>query len=195
MLTALVGCTWLCSLGLGIRSLLSYENTAGPMGRSPASWPADSHIQRSTQDYTLVMLAHPFCPCTRASVNELAEIMAQTQGKVRAYVLFLKPENSDADWDDTALRRTAAAIPAVTVVTDIGGAEARRFGAETSGHTLLFERTGRRVFSGGITASRGHAGGNAGESAIVALVNRGTADRTSSLVFGCGLSKGKDTAK
>jgi hypothetical protein len=139
------------------------------------------------------MLAHPHCPCTRASVGELAQIMAKVQGKVRAYVLFLKPQNSGADWDDTDLRRSAAQIPGVTVLSDADGTEARRFGAETSGHTLLFDSAGQLSFSGGITESRGHAGGNAGESAIVALANNLASDRLRTFVFGCALAdrKGK----
>lgn len=136
---------------------------------------------------TLIMLAHPHCPCTRASVSELANVMARVQGKVRAYVLFLKPHDSDHSWDDTDLRRSAAAIPGVAVLSDIDGVEAKRFGAETSGHTMLFNPSGRLLFSGGITESRGHAGGNAGESAIVSLVNTHTADRATTFVFGCSL--------
>jgi hypothetical protein len=192
LLTALLGSLWALSLGFGLRSLFHYESTAGSVGRSPQSWPRQSRIVPSSNQYTLVMLAHPYCPCTKASLNELAQILAQTGGKVRAYVLFLKPENSGSDWDDTSLRRTATGIPGVTVVTDFGGSEAGRFGAETSGHTLLFDPAGQRLFSGGITASRGHAGGNAGENAIVALVNGIHSDRESSLVFGCALTSEKD---
>jgi hypothetical protein len=72
-------------------------------------------------------------------------------------------------------------------VTDADGSEARRFGAETSGHTLLFDPNGSLLFSGGITASRGHAGRNAGESAIIAAVNGKRTDRTGTPVFGCSL--------
>ena len=79
------------------------------------------------------------------------------------------------------------------VVFDPDGVEARRFGAETSGHTLLFGADGRLLFSGGITASRGHAGDNAGESAIVALVNNQTPTRTQTLVFGCSLANRTET--
>lgn len=134
------------------------------------------------------MLAHPHCPCTQASVGELAQIMARLQGKVAAYVLFVKPKEAGRDWEDTDLRRSAEAIPGVKVVFDPDGVEARRFGAETSGHTQLFSTDGRLLFSGGITASRGHAGDNAGESAIVALVNNQTPARTQTLVFGCALA-------
>jgi hypothetical protein len=45
------------------------------------------------------------------------------------------------------------------------------------------------LFSGGITQSRGHAGGNAGESAILAIANNQRADQSSTFVFGCTIQK------
>ena len=174
-------------MSFGLKTLANYERTPGRVGSVPSSWPADSRIERAPSGETLVMLAHPHCPCTRASVGELAQLMAHVQGKIRAYVLFLKPEGSKADWEDTDLRRSAAEIPGVTILSDANGAEARRFGAETSGHTLLFDSAGRLLFSGGITESRGHAGGNAGENAIVSLVNTHGSERTKTFVFGCSL--------
>jgi hypothetical protein len=194
LLTSLFAAAWIVAVSIGLGALLNYESVPGGTGAVPSNWPAGSRIARATSGDTLVMLAHPHCPCTRASMSELAQVMAQVQGKVRAYVLFLKPKNSGGDWDDTDLRRSATDIPGVTVVSDLDGAEARRFGAETSGHTLLFDPAGNLLFSGGITQSRGHAGGNAGESAIVSLVNTRTADRAKTLVFGCSLfdRKGKE---
>ena len=175
-----------------MRVLFHYENTPGRVGALSQAWPA-AQIERATDRPTLVMLAHPHCPCTAASVGELAQIMARLQGKVAAYVLFVKPKEAGRDWEDTNLRRSAEAIPGVKVVFDPDGVEARRFGAETSGHTLLFGADGRLLFSGGITASRGHAGDNAGESAIVALVNNQTPARTQTLVFGCSLANRSET--
>ena len=186
--TAIFAVAWIVTLAYGLRALANYETAPGRVGAAPESWPTASRIPRATDRETLVMLAHPHCPCTRASMGELAQIMARVQGKVSAYVLFLKPQNAGADWEDTDLRRSAARIPGVTVLSDVDGAEARRFGAETSGHTLLFDSNGRRLFSGGITESRGHAGGNAGESAIVSLANNHTAERRSTFVFGCSLT-------
>jgi hypothetical protein len=117
----------------------------------------------------------------------LAQIMARVQGKVQAYVLFYSPRESGADWQNTDLRQTAAQIPGVTVLSDIDGAEAQRFGAETSGHTFLFDPNGRLLFNGGITASRGHSGDNAGESSVVSLINNRRSERANSFVFGCSL--------
>jgi hypothetical protein len=136
-----------------------------------------------------LMLAHPHCPCTRASIGELAQVMAHAVGKVNAFVLFVRPPGAGADWDDSDLRRSAAAIPGVTVLTDDGGTEGAKFGAETSGHTLVFDREGTLVFSGGITASRGHAGDNAGESAVLAALRGETMAQSRTPVFGCLLQK------
>ena len=187
LLTALLGVTWVAAVAFGLRVLLRYESTAGRVGVVAGNWPATSALSRPGLNPTLIMLAHPHCPCTRASIGELAQIMADTQGRLTASVLFLKPAGAGPDWDDTELRRSAAAIPGVTVLTDADGAEASRFGAQTSGHTLLFDRTGALIFSGGITASRGHAGRNAGESAIIAAVNGKRPDRAQTPVFGCSL--------
>ena len=178
--------TWIAAVAFGLRSLFQYENTPGSVGVLAQEWP-NTQIERATDRPTLLMVAHPRCPCTVASVAELARIMARLQGRVAACVLLVKPNGSGPDWEDTNLRRSAEAIPGVKVIFDPDGVEARRFGAETSGHTLLFGANGHLLFNGGITASRGHAGDNAGESAIVALVNNQTPARTRTLVFGCSL--------
>ena len=186
-LTALLGVAWLAAVAAGLGALLRYESTPGRVGTIEARWPEGSSLPRSGSNPTLVMFAHPRCPCTRASLGELAQIMADTRGKMDAFVLFTKPNEGGADWDDTELRRSTAAIPGITVVSDADGSEARRFGAVTSGHTVLFDRAGTLVFSGGITASRGHAGRNAGESAIIAAVNGPRSERARTPVFGCAL--------
>jgi hypothetical protein len=186
--TALLGIAWTVAIAFGLRTLLAYESTPGTIGAVPGQWPSRSQIERLTNRPTLVMVVHPRCPCTRASVAELAQLMARIQGKVEAYVLFLKPRQSGAEWEDTELRRSVAAIPNVTVLSDVDGGEARRFGAETSGHTLLFDRDGRLLFSGGITEFRGHVGDNAGVRAIESLVNGRAPARAATSVFGCALA-------
>lgn len=112
--------------------------------------------------------------------------MTQAQGRVTAYVLFVKPSGSTENWEKTDLWQSAASIPGVSVVVD-DGAEAFRFHAMTSGQTALYDAEGQLLFSGGITASRGHSGDNAGRSAIVSLLNTGDAEQTVTSVFGCPL--------
>jgi hypothetical protein len=184
--TALFGLVWLLAIASGVRVLLSYENTPGRVGNVPNHWPADSGIDRATDRSTLVMLVHSQCPCTRASVAELAKIMARVHGKVRAYVLVSKPHDRSAEWVDTAVWKAASAIPDVSVLVDVDGEESRRFGAETSGHTIVFDSTGRLIFVGGITESRGHEGDNTGENAIVSLLgDQNAAVPRSTSIFGC----------
>jgi hypothetical protein len=62
---------------------------------------------------------------------------------------------------------------------------ARQFHATTSGQTLLYSPAGSLMFSGGITAARGHEGDNVGESTIVALLTGKPTDVVRTPVFGC----------
>lgn len=178
---------WLCAVAGGLWVLWGYENAPGVAAAAPAQWPVDSHIQRVPDHATLVMLAHPHCPCTRAGIGELALLMARSQGYVTAYVLFLKPEGVADDWEKSDLWQSAADIPGVNVVQDTDGVEAQLFNASTSGQTMLYDAAGRLLFSGGITGARGHSGDNAGRSAIVSLLTEGEAAQTETAVFGCPL--------
>ncbi|PYK31416.1 MAG: hypothetical protein DME57_03810 [Verrucomicrobia bacterium] len=185
ILTVLLGLAWAGVAVVGGHALLSYENAPGEVGKVPSAWPVNSSIRLATDRPTLVVFAHPQCPCTRASISELASIVAHTQSKARVLVLFYTPRDTGDDWRNTDNCRTAAQIPGVSVLADVDGEEAERFGAETSGHAFLFEPNGRLLFNGGITASRGHAGGNAGESAIVSLIDNQSAGSAQAFVFGC----------
>ncbi len=178
---------WLSIVGIGLGAVWNYENTPGIAAKPPQQWPVESGIARKQDHATLVMLAHPHCPCTRAAIGELASIMAHCQGRLTAYVLFLKPPGLSDNWERTDLWQSAASIPGVNPVVDDGGIEASRFHATTSGQTLLYDANGNLLFSGGITSARGHAGDNAGESAIESLVDTGSANTDRSHVFGCPL--------
>ena len=73
------------------------------------------------------------------------------------------------------------------MLSDDNGVEAQHFGVYTSGETLLYDSRGSLIFSGGITGSRGHAGDNAGEQALISLLTRGEARERVTSVFGCPL--------
>lgn len=181
------GLLWVAGVGAGLGIVWRYENTPGVAAAPATFWPAESSLQRTQGIATLVMLAHPHCPCTRASIGELALLMAGCQGRVNAHVVFIRPDELSDEWVQTDLWRSAAAIPGVSVSLDAGGIEARKFHAETSGQVLLYGAAGQLLFSGGITGSRGHSGDNAGRDAIISLLTRGAAERDQALVFGCSL--------
>jgi hypothetical protein len=182
-----LGVVWLGGVTAGLGWLAVYDNNPGVPAHAPARWPADSRLAHDTTRPTLVMLAHPRCACTRASVGELAELMARAHDRPKAYVVFIKPAGTTSTWNDTDLWQSAAAIPGVSVIRDDDGRETERFGAETSGSTLLYDATGRLIFSGGTTGSRGHAGDNIGRASILALLNREQGLRANTSVFGCPL--------
>ncbi|RYG58821.1 hypothetical protein EON80_26495 [bacterium] len=179
--------SWVLAVAVGFGVLLNHQNTPGAAANSAGSWPMDTGVVRDSSEATIIVAAHPKCPCTRATIGELARLMARCQGKVSAKVLFLKPKGVTDNWEKTDLWRSAAAIPGVIPVTDAQGLEARRFGAKTSGQTFLFDKNGRLLFSGGITASRGHSGDNTGIDSIEALLTTGKSAQHSTPVFGCSL--------
>jgi hypothetical protein len=178
---------WLCAIGVGLWILWAYENRPGVAAQPPLQWPSTSRITLATDRPTLLMLVHPRCSCSRASIGELALLMAQTTVPPQTYVLFLKPGQFSDHWEKSSLWYSAASIPHVTVVRDDDGLEARRFGAATSGQTMLYDSHGHLLFSGGITGSRGHSGDNAGRSAILALLHRQAVGPGETFVFGCPL--------
>jgi hypothetical protein len=121
-------------------------------------------------------------------MDELEKLMARCRGRVTAHVLFYRPGAAEENWEKTDLWWRAAALPGARVCADEDGVEARRFGATTSGHVLLYRPDGGRLFSGGITNARGHAGASAGTRAILSLLDSGTAEQTETPVYGCPLT-------
>ncbi|MGQ0760777.1 MAG: RedB protein [Acidobacteriota bacterium] len=184
---ALAVCLWIALVCAGMGWLWSYSQAAGPSANPPAHWPRESAITPIANRHTLVMLVHPKCPCTRASMEELSKLMTNCAGRLNAHVLFLTPKSAPHDWYRTDTWSSAARIPGVTTIVDHDGKEAARFGALTSGQVVLYDTDGRLVFTGGITASRGHMGDNAGRGAIEALVNTSVANITHGPAFGCPL--------
>ena len=178
---------WLSSVGTGLVWLMAYDNTPGAPADAPVGWPAGSSLPRDASGPTLVMLAHPRCDCTRASIGELAELLARAPQRPRTFVVFIRPGGVGAAWEKTGTFDQAARIPGVTVIRDDNGAEAERFGVVTSGQTLVYDRDGQLVYSGGITPARGKSGSSSGRSAILDLLAGAHPARTTGQVFGCSL--------
>ncbi|MDZ4405416.1 hypothetical protein [Prosthecobacter sp.] len=185
--TLAAGTAWLVVVLAGMFLLLRYSQAAGLAGNPPAQWPVASLVPQSTGMHSLILFLHPHCPCSRASIGELEQIMTHCQGQVSAQVLFVQPAEMSEAWAHTGLWHTAAAIPGVSVRCDHAGVEARRFQALTSGQTLLYDPAGALLFQGGITLSRSHAGDNPGRSAVESLVRHESSDPAQTWVFGCAL--------
>jgi hypothetical protein len=190
MLLLAVAVIWFAGVVAGLAGMATYSNRPGQAAHAPERWPSASRLSRDSARPTIVMLAHPQCDCTRASLMELAKVMARAPGQATALVVFMMPAGVDDSWQDTSLWHLASRIPGVTVIRDEHGAEAARFGVATSGQTLMYDAGGRLVFSGGTTAARGHEGDNTGVTALLALLGGRAPAASTTPVFGCELFGG-----
>lgn len=191
---------WGLMVVLGLGALWLYAISPGTSGQIAQRWPSASSQHWDESRPTLLVFAHPKCPCTRATIDELAWIMTRCSDRVTCRIYFMQPENESGEWAKTATWKAASAIRGVEVHLDPENLEASAFGAETSGHAMLFDTAGELMFQGGITPSRGHRGDNVGCDQIVALVRDGnmsqevaTRDESREAipvtdVFGCPLS-------
>ncbi len=181
---------WLSIAVGGVFYLTRYKNTpADKDGSYPLIFPPVSRLERDPTRATLIFFAHPKCPCTRASIRELSRFMTIVNGNLQAYVIFSKPADESEEWTATDLRTSAEAIPNVVVLIDENERETKNFNAQTSGLTLLYDRDGNLRFEGGITASRGHEGDNAGSRAIFEIITEDAAKTAETAVYGCPLQK------
>ena len=178
---------WLGTTLTGLALVARHANTPGPLGQAPSAWPIASEIERASNQPTLVLFAHPLCPCTRASLAEFAAVAARRPAAAQLWVVFYKPRGATSDWEASDQCRTAAAIPGAHLWFDVDGVEARRFGAATSGIAMLYTADGRLAFQGGLTPARGHTGANTGQQAIEALLAGARPSTVQSPVFGCQL--------
>ncbi len=175
----------------GLYQLLLYETKPGEAVTPPVQWPAEVAFVAKPKAHQLVMIAHPKCACSKASLGELAIIMGKFQNQVEATVLFYAPSERESEWAKSDLWQTAQSIPGVRAVADKDGAIAKLFNAKTSGETLLYDHTGRMIFWGGITSSRAHSGDNAGRAAIIAALRAEEPEFEHTAVFGCHLFGGQ----
>jgi len=175
------------AIAAGSYLLSAYELEPGAEARPPEQWLKNGHISSHPDKPTLVMFVHPHCPCTRASLGELSVLLAKCHGRIRTYVLLVQPHCVEDDWVRTDLFEQAKQIPGVTVVADVNGVLADQFHANTSGETLLYDKTGQLRFCGGITTTRGHHGASEGRRSIIDWVLRGISNQTTAPVFGCPL--------
>lgn len=175
----------------GLSLLMNYSNAKGTSAHIEKQWPGDSRIERDILP-TLVMFVHPFCPCSMASMGELERLMPYIHDKVNVNVVFISLKNMQAadinEWKQTQLYKQAAKIPGVNIIRDSKDAEAKLFGAETSGHTVFYDQKGKLLFSGGITPARGHMGDSLGRTTILSwMENNHNNTMVEGAIFGCAL--------
>lgn len=181
---------WAAAIGAGFAKLWTYAGTAGPPARASANWPGATRLPREASRRTLVVFVHPYCACSRATMEELGRLVAHVRNRLAIHVLVYRPSDTTPGWERTDLWESAARIPGVEVSSDEDATEAAVFGVFVSGQTLLYDTDGRLLFNGGITFARGHEGDNDGRTAIQSLVMGETVQVHQTPVFGCFLREG-----
>lgn len=185
LLPLVVGWFALVVAGMFVLMLESFE--PGEPAVAPSRWPADTALPRSGDRPTLVLVAHPHCSCTRATLGELAELVPRIRDRIDTIVLFTIPDGDEQAARAGELWQQAAAIDGVRLVADADGSEAARFGAETSGQAYLYRPDGALAFAGGLTPARGERGDSLGRRAILALASGDPVAHEDGNVFGCAL--------
>ena len=184
-LIAVLAC-WMSAIVLG--KVVVLDEASKPGLRRPAvEILPEPERTRSIGRTTLVMFAHPLCPCTPASLTRVGELLAAAPASVEATVFFDIPDGVTAAWEHGESERIAESIPRLRVVADPNGDTARRFGVSTSGGVLIFDPEGRRIFQGGLTARRGDPSENAASDAALACLRGRTGEPDDWPVFGCSL--------
>jgi hypothetical protein len=177
---------WIATVVGGLWSMESYKATPGRVGLTPLHYSDSTAGGFSAGRPRVLMFVHPKCPCSWASMSAFAEIVARNQGRVDVEIVFVKAPGAGADWEKTSLWNAATQIGGARVRID-DGTLARQFGAETSGHVVLYDENGHLLFSGGITRSRGHEGESVGRRTICAILAGGAVGCQKTPVFGCPL--------
>lgn len=180
--------SWAAAVVVGLGTMWSYENRPGIAATAPERRIRLASGTSASAGPLLVVLAHPRCPCTGATIDELAELMSRASGALKARVYFYQPRGADVSWSRTALWKRTEQIPGVEVLADRDGEEARRLGSVTSGQALLYGADGTLLFSGGLTDARGHEGESAGRRAVLSLLAHAEQPRSTTPVFGCPIS-------
>jgi hypothetical protein len=175
----LIGIGWLAGIIGGLSAWERYDTTAGTAGQTQTANEADCGR------WQLTVFVHPHCPCARATVGELAELLRLAPA-LSVRVVFVRPTGVPTGWERGELWDAAARLTGVELICDPDGAEARRVGAETSGHAVLANPAGRPVFRGGLTRARGREGENVGRRAVLDWF-QGHAGAAEAPVFGCPL--------
>jgi hypothetical protein len=179
---------WLAAAVYGSVLLWSFSLEPGEKPGTASRWPASSGLGTPAGGPKLVLFLHPMCPCSRATVEELAVLMAKTAQPLDVHAVFVG-EAEGEPVEKSSLWRQVQTLPGVTLHRDPDGAEASRFHSATSGDAFLYDAEGALQYRGGLTAARGHAGDNFGVDSIVRIVNAGQpGSPVTGPVFGCLLA-------
>lgn len=176
---------WFAALLIAAGFSLRYEKTPTMLDSKLERFPASSKLKLNQSGFTMLFFVHPKCPCTQASLAELARLKGKNPS-LTGYIALLVPHKSLTSWMQSANCQRARQVVGFEAVPDYGGLEAACFGAKSSGEAFLFNSAGKLLFHGGLTAARGHEGPNSGVDQITSILE-GKSRSGKYAVYGCSL--------
>lgn len=162
---------WISICAFLTAQLVEFGTKPGEQALVMNNFPAASKLKLANGKFTIVAFLHPQCPCSKASVAELEELMEKCGQNANAYALFLKPVGCLEKFAKSDLFEQTSKIKNVQSIVDENGQEADIFGSRTSGQMMVYNPEGHLVFSGGITSARGHFGENRGLDAAIQSIS------------------------
>lgn len=171
-LSAVIGSSWI---------LHRYEATPGGTAARPTPKPPQKLAN------ALLVFAHPQCPCTQASLQNV-ERFHRDHPEIRAELVLVIPKGAPKEFAEGPTLQWHRKNPWATLVRDEQGAMARSYGATTSGHVIYIDETGRTRFNGGVTRGRGLVGDSTALRNLYQAVSvNGAKLAQNGSVFGCSL--------
>ena len=147
---------------------------------------------------TLVMFAHPKCPCTQASLSELAQILTWCQGRVVGHLRFVTPCDAGDYPEDSFdnMQRVAARLgyPFPYLIDDTQSV-ARSYGAICTPDFFGYDADLRLQYRGRLDESGRHPAPPEARrelyEAMVGIAHTGQGPRTQVPSMGCSIKWAK----
>jgi hypothetical protein len=92
------GAAWVTAVAAGFCLVNGHAATPGRSGIRTRDWPVESPVVADPTRANLVMLIHPRCPCSRASLAGLEKILTVCRSYLVAHVFFLEPKVPTTAW-------------------------------------------------------------------------------------------------
>lgn len=176
---------WILLISGWMGLLVAHQYRSGEASNLSGRWPQASRLDPGSGTHTVVLFAHPQCPCLSATLTEMERLRTLVGVPFRLLVVFA--DEPVFDLPHSRHFRRVSAWNHVTVISDPGSREATLFGARTSGQVLIFDNDRRLVFRGGITESRAHEGDSDNLARAIAAFGVRDAQVKAAPVYGCSL--------
>jgi len=150
----LAAVAWCAMIAGGYALLFRYSFAVGNASPPPPKIPASLASSSPLSKPQLFLTLHPHCPCSGATVRELAKILTRAPDSSDVTVLMFKPAEKSDEWLEGALLRECRRM-SCRIVSDPDGRLASSLGSLTSGRVVLYDAKATLRYHGGITGSRG----------------------------------------